>query len=586
MKRLVFIISVLLLLGGCYHNKSVDEQLSYVDELISSDSISEAMAQLNSMSNLVVNIKRSQRMRYYLLRTKAENKADTVFTSDSLQQIMVDYYDGRDANDAMVAHYLLGRAYQDMGEVPMAIKCFYNAINCADTTAANCDYKTLIGIYGQMSAIFHQQNLPQDEINSIKKFTHYIKSSGDSLNYLIYLRQLVKPYILLGEKDSALHIIDAVNKRLEQMGKYQEAAQGLGTAIYIYTERAQYNKANQLLKKYEKNSNLFDEKGDIIRGREGYYWIKGFYELGINQKDSAEYYFRKAIQTNNFEAKSNGYKGMLLVYQRKQNIDSIVKYSHLNEAALDTLHNHMQIETIHQASSLYNYTRNQQLAEQEAQKKQKALILFWILLIIFAVVSVVAIRFYRKQKHERQEKIDQLSKTLSVTRTELQMVQNELKQLKEQDYETLIIEKEKRENILTQRIIELEKEINSPKKVIENHLDIFKSSQIVELFGKKALFTRDHPIPNKSEWNALVREFKKDMPVAYQAFNKDKKLSRLELYTCILLMLDYEESVIVGLTETSSQAVSTAKRRANQKLFNEKSAITLKYNIERTDCYN
>lgn len=71
------------------------------------------------------------------------------------------------------------------------------------------------------------------------------------------------------------------------------------------------------------------------------------------------------------------------------------------------------------------------------------------------------------------------------------------------------------------------------------------------------------------------------MPAAYQAFNVGKKLSTLELYTCILLILGYQESIIVGLTGASSQSISLAKSRANQKLFNEKGAVTLKYNLER-----
>ena len=43
-----------------------------------------------------------------------------------------------------MAHYLLGRAYYDHGEVPMALECYQKAAECADTLSqinqTNIDY--------------------------------------------------------------------------------------------------------------------------------------------------------------------------------------------------------------------------------------------------------------------------------------------------------------------------------------------------------------------------------------------------------------------------------------------------------------
>ena len=79
-----------------------------------------------------------------------------------------------------------------------------------------------------------------------------------------------------------------------------------------------------------------------------------------------------------------------------------------------------------------------------------------------------------------------------------------------------------------------------------------------------------------------MNELKKDLNILTNIPERSlKKLSELELRTCILLILDFEEGAIVGLTQTSSAVVSIAKRRANQKLFNEKTATTLKYNLKK-----
>jgi len=54
------------------------------------------------------------------------NLADTVFRSDSAAQVLVDYFDHpwHNANDQMLAYYLLGRAHADMGEAPQAIEAY------------------------------------------------------------------------------------------------------------------------------------------------------------------------------------------------------------------------------------------------------------------------------------------------------------------------------------------------------------------------------------------------------------------------------------------------------------------------------
>ena len=117
------------------------------------------------------------------------------------------------------------------------------------------------------------------------------------------------------------------------------------------------------------------------------------------------------------------------------------------------------------------------------------------------------------------------------------------------------------------------------KKLETDNLTDFVNSDIVKLFSKKALFTLEHTIPNKAEWGLFDLQFSKSMPLTYKRFADGGKLSTLELRTCILLLLGYDEKTIVGLTDTSSQVISTAKARANKKLFGIKSAISLKSNL-------
>ncbi len=85
------------------------------------------------------------------------NRSYIPITSDSLLIEAATYFDSHGTpNERIRAHYLLGCAYRDMGEAPRTVKTWQDAVNCADTTATDCDYKTL----GKAYVIFIRNGSP------------------------------------------------------------------------------------------------------------------------------------------------------------------------------------------------------------------------------------------------------------------------------------------------------------------------------------------------------------------------------------------------------------------------------------------
>ena len=120
-------------------------------------------------------LRRTGRMQAALIVLQAANQADSVFTTDSLALELVRYFDHplhvwNSANDRLMAHYLLGRCYADMGEAPRAIEEYSEAVEQADTTASDCDLHALRAVYGQMANVFHQQNLPKNGLQAQKNY--------------------------------------------------------------------------------------------------------------------------------------------------------------------------------------------------------------------------------------------------------------------------------------------------------------------------------------------------------------------------------------------------------------------------------
>ena len=582
MKRMGYIVIVVAMLLGCTERREYRDALSRAEAAMN-DHPDSALMILDSLGQHEQEFGKHFRMQYLLYRLNALNKTDVTFTSDSLAKELAEHFDHHGTtNERVLAHYLLGRTLSDMGEAPAALQAYYDAIECADTTSSDCNYNTLIGIYGQMAQIFHRQNLPHDEIWAWQHYIDYISKTGNEEKTIVAKSQLIRPYYLLGEKDTVLQIINDTYHSLKRIGKDQRAASILPSSIYIYIERQNLTKAKEIMDIFEQESGLFDKNGTIAQGRESYYCLKGIYEHAVHRNDSAELYFRKAIL---FGDLSEGYKGLLSIYKEKNNVDSVVRFANLYEAAQDTLHNQMQTDAIHQMSALYNYNRSQREAEQERAKAQEtSILLHYIILIAIGLFLIIIAVFwlYRRNQKEKQRKIAQLEESLSNAKLQRSSVQEELRKLKEKDYEGMIAEKEKQEAELTQTIEQLQTE-NEKFKHYNNkesdHLEAFLESQIARLFIKKANGKAERPVPSDAEWKLLISEFCKDNPAAYRSFGEGKPLSQLEERICVLLIIGISEKDISKMTKSVASTVSNAKFRANEKLYGKKDASSLKNNL-------
>lgn len=157
------IVGVLI---ACSEGREHAEMLDYIDTLMNHHPDS-ALRMLDSLKSEKPHWSRSQRMRYDLLYLKAENKAYVPLNSDSVAKDLVSYYNTwGNANERMMAHYLLGCVYRDKGDSPRAIDSYLDAIARADTTSKDCDFRALCRIYAQMAGIYYEQLLLNKSIEA------------------------------------------------------------------------------------------------------------------------------------------------------------------------------------------------------------------------------------------------------------------------------------------------------------------------------------------------------------------------------------------------------------------------------------
>ena len=513
------------------------------------------------------------------------NRADTVFTEEWLPTVdsLVNYFDNHgNGNEKMMAHYLKGRVHHDMGEPPIALECYQQAVEMADTTRKSWDFHTLAAIYGQMADLFDAQFLPNDEIKALSMAERIDLKAQDTLSAIKSYELRIRPMFLKGETDSMILTMLETRRRYLQMGEKKNAAQSIYVMISILLDRNHIKEAKHYLDIYEKESGNFDKNGELIFGG-AYYYDKGRYLLAIGQIDSARLYFNKALEQGLFEA---GYKGLLSVYKAKHIPDSIAKYAELFANANDSSYLHVNQQQIEQIRANFNFSRSQKEAEKEKDKARKARLMLGVfVLFTFVLIGIICIIIWlnRRKQQKKRENILKLEKDLGDAQLARWEVQEELEKLKSNDFESVIAAKEKKEAELTRTIERLQNENNIYKKkdsVKErDSLEDFRNSKIAQLFIRRATGKFEIPRPTDAEWSMLMSQFSKDIPVTFKSFGEGKPLSQLEQRICVLLILDISEKTISIMTDSVASTVSNAKARANEKLFGKKAAQSLKTNL-------
>ena len=363
---------------------------------------------------------------------------------------------------------------------------------------------------------------------------------------------MTSPYYLLNRIDTVLQITQEAYETLKSIGDNQNAAIILGSTIHFDLEKGELNKVKKSIEIYENESGLFDKSGNIANGFEGYYCYKGLYELAINQLDSAEVYFRKAIR---YDYTSDGYKGLMSVYRKRNNVDSVFKFSLLYEAAQDTLHNQMRTTAIHQMSALYNYNRSQKEAEQEREKSRILKMSIVFVIILFILLLILLQWLYLRNQRKKKRELAKLNKRLQRAATAHSEISAELQMLKDKDYDRIIAEKERKECALKDEIEKLNTTINNyqqtkTKEPVDN-LDAFLSSDIAILITKKANSKTEKPHITDRQWSLLQSQFCKSLPAMNKAFTEGKSLSELQKKSCILILLGIPDTTIRMMLDCS-----------------------------------
>ena len=550
----VCIVPTLLSVVSC-GQQAADRDIAVADSL-SEAAPQRAMTLIDSLEGESA-MNKSRHMKLLLLKAKVRNKLAMPMSTDSLKYI-ADYFDKNgDSNERMLAYYILGCAYFDGKDAPMALQYFHEAAAKADTTDSSCDFLTLHRIHVWSAEILRSQFAFSDAFHENSLAFKYAMKAKDTLNAIITYEQKANIYKLKGNIDSVISIREKLYGLYSKYGYKRETAYSLGPLIDIYAKRGNISKAKHALDVYEKMSGRFDKYGNIKKGLEVHYAIKGYYYLSINDYDSARLCFDKCLKTTSNYPNDFGYsyEGLTELYKKLHRPDSVAKYSELTRQMSDTIYARMSTEHLQQMQAMYNYNRYRQTAE-EAEKdalRTKYISIIIIMAIMAAAIGgALAVRTYIMRK--RRARVNEIKEykrkinELEMSKAELESINNGLNV----EVNRMIEEKTKKIDILK---TEYEKSFNNVKDK-----DLFECEPIVIQIRRKARKTTK-PM-DKDEISRLKELFKDYRPLS----TWENTLNNNEYLICLLVRLDFVPAEICILTDLSSSNISNIRKRLLEKM--------------------
>lgn len=569
MRRLLLFVMVFpLLMVSCSRGgKELAAKLHLADSLIEAEPDS-GVALLVSLREQVEDASKANRYRYQLLLAKAMNKTYRPITTDSVMREVADYYDDHgSANDRMEAHYLLGCAYRDMGDLPQALLQYETAISRADTTSEDCDFKTLGRIYGQAADILCDFQQPKDLLEYSRKARRFALMGEDTLSAISAYEHMANAYEIMEMPDSEIAISEKTSRMYLAFGYREWAASALAPIIDDYVSRGDLANAKRCIDIYEKESGFFDSNGNVMSGREVYYFQKSRYYIGVSKLDSAIFYLRKLQGKPNLDINERNAvaKGLYELYEKLGNADSTLKYSII----VGNLAEESRLWQMKQSTSRTNAIHKYNALREKADQKERESISAWNILfktVGLALIVIVFLLYLGKRKDrslkDERQRAEQNQLLYNQAREDLFQTQTTFSQFKKRT-------KEKNKRLAQEygmQVSQLREEITRlckphEKAEVDNRIC---GAAIAEKFHKIANSPGQHP--SMQDWHELRAMMSEELPEFNKILSNGGSLHIEELDISILIRLHFRLSEISNLTERSLANISVMRRRMLKKV--------------------
>ena len=524
-----------------------------------------------------------------LLVTQAQYKQVMKIPSDSLVRIAYDYYKPTDnaRRKAMSALYMGGVNY-NLGNIEESIRFYLEAKTEMEKTN---DYKLGYLVMSGLGRIYLYRNLIEYAFEACQSAYNYSVKDSNLRYQMVSLQYLARCYCLLNNLDKAEQVYEQSAELALELKNNDFYAVVQQELALVYIAQKRFYESLEVVQTLQPSSQTYLLRGQIY--------------LCLSKADSALYYLKKSLRTDNVYTKRSVYKTL---YQLSCDSEFNIYMKEFCDSLLFYTDSVMSLDKGKEIIAYKEkYDHQKLITEQQRLKLEKAdaqRMMFIITICLIVVIAVVAYlyqkRLVRKETTIRKQSEQLQDYMLQLHEYETQLMQNNryMEELKEQlsgqemnseelhEYREQIDSLQVENSRLSEKINSLQHHINDYSSKLDKarrEADKFRNLSEENLYLKqRERVLTDYVVDN----DRLVKELREKCRVletgewetleqmcesTYSNFVSRLQgvcptLTKQELHLCMLIKLRFNNAQMSEIFGVNTTSVSQKKFRLKKHL--------------------
>lgn len=594
MRQIIYAIIILysiLIILGCNGNKTTNKLMPELEqaEKVMFDHPDSALHLLESMEIPSSQTDKENHALWCLLMTQAKYKMVMKISSDSLVRIAYDYYKPTNnaRRKAMSALYMGGLNY-NLGNIEESIRFYLEAKTEMEKTN---DYKLGYLIMSGLGRIYLYRNLIEYAFEACQSAYNYSVKDSNLRYQMVSLQYLARCYCLLNNLDKAEQVYEQSAELALELKNNDFYAVVQQELALVYIAQKRFYESLEVVQTLQPSSQTYLLRGQIY--------------LCLSKTDSALYYLKKSLRTDNVYTKRSVYKTL---YQLSCDSEFNIYMKEFCDSLLFYTDSVMSLDKGKEIIAYKEkYDHQKLITEQQRLKLEKAdaqRMMFIITICLIMIIAVVAYlyqkRLVRKETTIRKQSEQLQDYMLQLHEYETQLMQNNryMEELKEQlsgqemnseelhEYREQIDSLQVENSRLSEKINSLQHHINDYSSKLDKarrEADKFRNLSEENLYLKqRERVLTDYVVDN----DRLVKELREKCRVletgewetleqmcesTYSNFVSRLQgvcptLTKQELHLCMLIKLRFSNAQMSEIFGVNTTSVSQKKFRLKKHL--------------------
>jgi tetratricopeptide (TPR) repeat protein len=519
-------------MASCTERVEYPAEFAVADSLADHNEAKKALGVLDSLTGTSLSWPEAVRMRYALLRYKAQDKAFMPITTDSIILPILHYYEQTREEWLPEAYYYAGRTYTDLGDAPRALDYYRLA---ATEMEGNLRWRGVLSrTYAQMADLFSKRWMTNESIKYYKKSAVLSEQERDSSS-------LVSTYSKIAA--------DFQNENWDSAAYYNEKAGAIAIlchdSIWYYQQQKIQARACISLGKFDEARNCLTHcfSRTDWPGFAGSWIVAATLYDSLGRTDTLIYCLKKAIEQGNIYACRDAAKRLSALYNQSSKADSSHIYMSMCLNLTDSIELMNNSKMLQISESSYNYNvfvrENEELRYREQEERAEKHLYQMAALFIIFISGGVLFYIFKRYKWQKSRSRAQLANLKTVTSERISSLEEELLK-REVQYSDVTL---RNDNL--QREIELTRsELESVRQQQRTHASQLEleRSMIKETDLYKSLVP--YAKIKDSQVKAIQEYYQKNNPKFLESLTTLCDLSAEELTVSLLIRMGYNQRQI------------------------------------------